>query len=264
MSNLPDQLSPLIHLSQGHLNLLECCPPKFQQVYLDGLTFLPEPEKQESMQWGSRFHLLMQQRELTLPIDSLLTADPDLDFAFKALVQANPYLQEQDSDIWREAEHCRTITSDNFLLTVIYDLLIAKKDRAIILDWKTHRQPRSFKDLVDNWQTKLYLYVLAETSEYVPEQIQMVYWFAKSGKPQNTVFDYSEQQHQQTQQDLIHLLANLETWLADYSQLQIDLPHRGNCQQACPYYQFLSEVSKKQNDHQEWRKSINEIEEISI
>ncbi len=264
MSNLPDQVSPLIRLSQGHLNLLECCPPKFQQVYLDGLTSLPEPEQQKSRQWGSRFHLLMQQRELTLPIDSLLTIDPDLDLAFKALVQANRDLQEQNSDIWREAEHCRTITSGSFLLTVIYDLLIAKTDRAIILDWKTYRQSRDSKNLVNNWQTRLYLYVLAETSEYSPAQIQMVYWFVKSGKPQSVTLDYSEQQHQQTEQDLADLLNELKTWLSDYRQLGSKLPHRVNCEQKCPYRQFLSAESAEKNCHQDWSKSICEIEEISI
>ena len=34
----------------------------FQQVYLDGLSSLPEPEHQARMRWGSRFHLLMQQK----------------------------------------------------------------------------------------------------------------------------------------------------------------------------------------------------------
>lgn len=255
----------LIRLSQSHLNLLDTCPPKFQKVYLDGLGSIPEPEQRESMQWGSRFHLLMQQRELTLPINSLLQMDLDLHNSLKALIQEAPFLQEQNSNIWREAEHCRTATFGDFLLTVIYDLLIVDQDQAFILDWKTYRQPRNFADLVDNWQTRLYLYVLAETSEYQPEQIQMTYWFVKSGKPQSVIFKYSQQLHQKTESDLAILLTNLKTWLINYHQSGLNLPHQTDCLQSCPYRQFLSEENMTKDSSQEWcHKSIAEIEEVSI
>jgi ATP-dependent exoDNAse (exonuclease V) beta subunit len=59
------------------------------------------------------------------------------------------------------------------LLTVIYDLLIEAEDNAQILDWKTYPQPKEQNRLAKDWQTRLYLYVLAETSDYLPEQISM-------------------------------------------------------------------------------------------
>ncbi|MGL5074952.1 MAG: PD-(D/E)XK nuclease family protein [Waterburya sp.] len=270
----------LIRLSQSHLNLLSICPPKFQQVYLDGLGALPDVEQQESMQWGSRFHLLMQQRELTLPIESLLTIDSELDSSLKALIQAVPDLLEQNPDIWREAEHYRTFIVGQFLLTVIYDLLIIKPDQAIILDWKTYRQPPNSSKLANNWQTRLYLYVLANTSDYSPEQIQMTYWFVKSGKPKSLTFHYSQELHQQTEQDLADLLTNLAKWWQNYQDSQSDqqlnsdsnskaevignLPHRIDCQENCPYSQILTEEKQQRDRHQEWLTSINEIEEISI
>jgi hypothetical protein len=270
----------LIRLSQSHLNLLSICPPKFQQVYLDGLGALPNSEEQESMQWGSRFHLLMQQRELTLPIESLLTTDSELDRSLKALIQAVPYLLEQNSKLWREAEHYRTFIAGQFLLTVIYDLLIVKPDQAIILDWKTYRQPQNLTKLANNWQTRLYLYVLAKTSDYEPEQIQMTYWFVKSGKPKSLTFHYSQKLHQQTEEDLADLLTNLAKWWHNYQYSQSDqqlnsdsdsntelicnLPHRADCQQNCPYSQILREDNKQCDRHQELLTSINEIEEISI
>ena len=253
----------LIRLSQGHLNLLSTCPPRFQQVYLNGLNSLPEPEHQESMQWGSQFHLLMQQRELGLPISSLLTTNSELELAFKALIAANPYLQPQNSDIWREAEHSRSIKQDNFLLTVIYDLLIAKPDQAIILDWKTYRQPRSLKTLRNDWQTRLYLYVLAETSEYNPEEIQMIYWFVGSGKSQKIKFDYHQKLHAQTKQDLASLLVNLTTWMNNFQQMQTSLPHKLNCQLSCPHYQRLCS-SQKDDSCKDWNKLIDNIKEITI
>lgn len=248
----------LIRLSQGHLNLLSICPPKFQQVYVDCLGSLPAPEQQESMQWGSRFHLLMQQRELALPIEPLLAIDSELDSSLKALIEAAPELQSKPN-VWREAEHCRTLSMGDFLLTVIYDLLIAEAGKAIILDWKTYRQPIKASKLKGNWQTRLYLYVLAETFEYKPEQIQMTYWFVKSGKPSRVTIEYSQQEHQHTAQELTALLTDLKTWLKDYQEFQTDFPHKANCKN-CPFYHDFVKVDSQQK----LSTSIDEIEEISI
>ncbi|BAZ45329.1 hypothetical protein NIES4102_23500 [Chondrocystis sp. NIES-4102] len=260
----------LIRLSQSHLNLLSICPPKFQQVYLDGLGSIPDSKQQESMQWGSRFHLLMQQRELTLPIASLLETDSELDRSFKGLIEASPYLLEQNNDLWREAEHYRTLIKDQFLFTVIYDLLILKQEQAIILDWKTYSQPVKLRDLANNWQTRLYLYVLANTSDYSPEQIQMTYWFVKADKPQSRTINYTQAKHRQTEKDLNHLLSNLITYWENYLQLQTRhtsssteeicaFPHRLDCQEKCPYRQIQLE-----DKQQKWQKSMDEIEEIVI
>lgn len=253
---MPNQV---IRLSQSHLNLLSICPPKFQQVYVDCLGSLPAPERQDSMQWGSRFHLLMQQRELTLPIEPLLATDTELDSSFKALIQAAPELKP-DPNIWREAEHCRTFGMGQFLFTVVYDLLIARADRATILDWKTYRQPPRSKNLETNWQTRLYLYILVETSEYEPEQIQMTYWFVKSGTPQSKTFKYTQQKHRQTERELTRLLADLKIWLRNYHEFQTDFPHYPECEKTCRFYQDFVELDLQQVILE----SIDEIEEVSI
>lgn len=249
----------LIRLSQSHLNLLSLCPPKFQQVYLDGLGSLPAPEQQDTMDWGSRFHLLMQQRELTLPIESLLATDTELDSSLKALIQSAPELAP-NSQVWREAEHCRTLRVNDFLFTVIYDLLIAESDQAAILDWKTYRQPLGVKKLKQNWQTRLYLYVLIETSEYQPEQVHITYWFVKSGKPKNVTIKYSQQEHRQTEQELTVLLSDLEAWLQNYREFQIDFPHQPDCETSCLFYQDFATT----DSHEKMFKSIDEIKEVSI
>jgi len=216
------------------------------------------------MKWGSQFHLLMQQRELTLPIESLLKHDPELDSAFKALIKNAAELGTNSINVWREAEHCRTFSHHNFVFTVIYDLLIAKADQATILDWKTYRQPQKASKLAHNWQTRLYLYVLTETSEYTPEQIEMTYWFVRSGKSQNVTFQYSRAQHQQTERDLFDLLAKLETWLQNYQEHQTGFPHLPNCEAKCPYYQFFSTKVSAIKQPQQWLASIEKVEEISI
>jgi ATP-dependent exoDNAse (exonuclease V) beta subunit len=230
----------MLHLSQSHLNLLETCPPKFQQVYLERLASLPDPQQQESLAWGSRFHLLMQQRELGLPIKSLLENDRELNHAVTTLIEATPELWENQSETWREAEHCRTLSNNNCLLTVIYDLLIAQRDRAIILDWKSYRHPPSRRKLAHNWQTRLYLYALVETSDYSPEQVALTYWFVKSSDtPESLTFNYSKTQHQKTKKDLQQLLDQLQQWLDSYQQGETAFPHHLDCETRCPFANSL-------------------------
>lgn len=55
--------------TQRLLNFIENCPRKFQHIYLEQLDSPLTPAQQEKPTWESRFHLLMQQRELGLPRD---------------------------------------------------------------------------------------------------------------------------------------------------------------------------------------------------
>ena len=254
--------SSLIRLSQGHLNLLATCPPRFQQIYIEQLHSPLSLEQKEKQTWGTRFHLLMQQRELGLPLESLLAEEPELNNSLAALINAAPEVLLSTNSNQREAEHSRTLSFNNYLLTVIYDLLLANRETAQILDWKTYLKPQNKRKLANNWQTRLYLYVLAETSPYLPEQISFTYWFVKlPHQPKSLTFTYSSQQHQQTKQDLADLLSQLDSWLDSYQNYGIAFPHRANCQTNCPYYQLFpsSEESKSKIT-----KSVTEIEEVSI
>ncbi len=266
----------LMRLSQGHLNLLETCPPKFQQIYLDNLPSFAPPELEEKLNWGSHFHLLMQQRELGLPIESLLQEEQELDHSIKALIQAAPNILDQENSCsWREAEHSRTLSFGNYLLTVVYDLLIASKNQAQIIDWKTYLQPPKKNNLAHNWQTRLYLYVLAETSEYLPEQISMTYWFVKlPQQPKHYTFSYSFEKHLQIKNDLTTLLTNLDQWLS--GDTSSDFPHKVNCESSCPFRQdfldLLGDIPKENINPTESQStqdnnfldSLDEIEEIVI
>ena len=254
----------MFHLSQTHLNLLQTCPPKFQQSYLEQASSLPNLETESKQTWGSRFHLLMQQRELGLPIAPLLKEDAELESSLNALIQAAPELLLHNNPYQtREAEHSRTISYGNYLLTVIYDLLVAAKNQAKIIDWKTYLKPPKKQKLANNWQTRLYLYVLAETSEYLPEQISMTYWFVKlPQKPQSLTFSYSQQQHQKNEADLNLLLSNLDIWLSNYPHT--DFPHRRDCQTNCYYYPEFLDSDQADQAEFDLLQEINSIEEISI
>jgi PD-(D/E)XK nuclease superfamily len=172
------------------------------------------PERQAKTQLGSDFHLLMHQRELGLPIEPILARSPQLNTWLTAMLQTAPELFDTDAHTWRQSEHVRTLQIGDYLFTAIYDLLILRADRAEIIDWKTYPLPRYKKDLDLEWQTRLYLYLLMETSDYVPKQIGFTYWFIQSTpRPKSVKIDYTLKQHRQTQVDLLALLAKLTLWL---------------------------------------------------
>ena len=251
--------SNLFHLSQAHLNLLETCPLQFQRIYLDQLISPISPEQQEKLNWGNHFHRLMQQQQLNLPITPLLAEDEQLQQAIAQLIQIIPNPEKSGENIWQEAEHCRTLKLANYLLTVIYDLLVIEGNRAQILDWKTYPQPENSEKLANNWQTRLYLYVLAETSDFLPEQISLTYWFVKVPRvPQSLTFNYSEKQHKKNKKDLVELLSLLDHWRLSYlSNEEKFCSHLPNCSKSCPYYSSSSNSTN-------WQKIINEIAEIPI
>ena len=225
-----------MRLSQSHLNLLATCPRKYQHTFIDQLGSPTTPEQQERLAWGSRFHLLMQQRELGLPIESIIQADPQLQRWVTGLVGVAPEIltPNPNSATFRDSEHCRTLAFGDYLLTAIYDLLIADSNSAQILDWKTYHQPQKRQWLAQNWQTRLYLYVLAETSDYSPEQISMTYWFVQSQpEPESLKFTYNAGLHAQTRRDLTGLLNQLTDWLRRYEQGEefplVPEEYTGNC-----------------------------------
>ncbi len=206
-----------IRISQRHLKILETCPRQFEYSYCDRLTLPINPTQQTKTQLGSDFHLLMHQRELGLPIAAILARSPQLNTWMEAMLQIAPALFQTDDRTWRESEHVRTLEIDNYLFTAIYDLLILQPDRADIIDWKTYPLPKYKKDLDLEWQTRLYLYLLAETSDYLPKQITFTYWFIQSTpQPKSVTINYTLKQHRQTHTDLLALLGKLTTWLDAY------------------------------------------------
>jgi PD-(D/E)XK nuclease superfamily len=228
-----------IRLSQGHLKVLESCPRKFEHIYFDRLTLPVTPEQQLKMQWGTQFHLLMQQRELGMPIEPFLEHSPRLKQMVESIIRTTPELFQPHPKSWRESEHLRTLTVGNYLFTAIYDLLILNPKKADIIDWKTYPLPKRQEDLVSDWQTRLYMYILAETSDYLPKQISFTYWFIQSEpQPKSTTFRYNLRQHRQTHKDLVELLDRLTNWLDTYYSQGTAFPQLPNFATLCQQCNF--------------------------
>lgn len=203
---------PLIQLSQSHLQTLSTCPRRYQHTYIDQLLIpdiVTRPKQDEEL--GQQFHLLMQQHWLGLDVAPVLAASPQLKQRFEAFQQRPPKLIAGD----RLTEYRRMLKLGHYLLVSVFDLLTLNSEAAQIVDWKSYRKPKSSDRLRKSWQTKLYLFILAETSALNFANISMTYWFASTHTPQESptyTFQYSEEQHRQTHQQLLTLLGNLDRW----------------------------------------------------
>ena len=233
-------ISTITSISQGHLNIWEICRRKYQYSFLEELS-LPEADLQrkKNLLLGSNFHLLMQQKELGLDVSSLASSDPKLQSWLKAFEHQPPVMIKGD----RNCEHRRTLEitiemplhhSDNrdrnqayFVLTAIYDFLILGDRKAQILDWKTHQVAIAFEKLKTNWQTRLYLYLLAKTTNYAPEQLSMTYWFANTAE--SVIIGYSQVEHDQTEKKLKQILKAIAQ-AQNYPKLAMDSPECNYCE----------------------------------
>ena len=174
-----------------------------------------------------------------LPIDPVLKHDEELQTCLKQLQMKAPQLFDTTGERFRQSEHERSLVFNNYWFTVVYDLLRQWGDRAEIIDWKTYLQPRELKRLKVDWQTRLYLYVLVETSQYTPEQATMTYWFVRAQpsetevqEPQQVRITYSTKAHIQTCQDLQRLTDQLTALLeanAPFPQVPSSSDKCGNC-----------------------------------
>jgi hypothetical protein len=219
-----------MRLSQAQLKVLETCPRQFQHKYLDQFDSPLTIEAAIRMQQGSQFHLLMQQWGLGLPIEPLLEGDPQLQKWFEQFQrQSGEILQLGEPVLWQQSEQMRTIKFGDHVLTVVYDWVLIGQTQGKILDWKTYPKPRQIKWLQQDWQTKLYLYVLAETSGLAAEHLSMCYWFFQidESEAQSLSVGYGSAQHEVIRADLQGLCDRLTRWLADYQDRAISFPQVG-------------------------------------
>ncbi|MGF1517509.1 MAG: PD-(D/E)XK nuclease family protein [Nodosilinea sp.] len=228
----------MLTLTQGHLRLLELCHRRYQYSYLEPVPVPTDPAMAERQRWGTEFHLVMQQRELGLPIEDFLRQDAALDAAVNGLLAAAPDLFAAAG--FRQSEHRRTLPFNGYTLTAIYDLLVLEPDQGQIVDWKTYQLPPKPAQLEKDWQTRLYLYLLVETSELAPEQVTMTYWFVAppgseaAAPPSSIGMAYTRAQHRRTEADLQRLTDRLTTLLATENDLpQVDVS-QGHCAR-CPF-----------------------------
>ncbi len=254
-------------LSQGHLNLLSECPRKFRYIFLDRLQVPASPEQQERLDWGNRLHQLMQQQELGLPALSLAKAADDASLA-TALEGLTAAVGAIAPSAWRAAERAFTLEFAGVLLTAICDLAIVEPSRARILDWKTYPRPLSAERLAADWQTRLYLYILAETLAIAPESLSMTYWFVRPPTaPQSVTLPYDCERHGATHQDLQAIVSQFQGWLAAYcdpERREAAFPQLPAPDARCQSCQFASRCHDKTNNAPDRAAALAATPEIEI
>ncbi len=145
-------------------------------------------EAEQHMQRGRDFHRLVQQYELGLDPDLLEATiqDPLLLGWWRTFLAHPPAGLPQTL---RRAEVALAAPVGDFRVTAQIDLLAADPGQGMaIVDWKTASKVPSRAILAQRLQTRVYRYLTVEAGaafnggqEPLPEQVEMVYWFAQAG-----------------------------------------------------------------------------------
>lgn len=209
---------PLL-LDQTALATFEVCPRRFQLRYLKRLPWPSSPldrGQSQAVERGRHFHRLMERHFLGLPVQGEAVGDDVVGDWWNRFLHSN--LTIPNGRLW--PEHRLTIPAGDNFLTGRFDLLILGEEDgqpfAQLFDWKTSR-PRTVVELESEWQTRLYLALIAESGQaffadgqrLTPERISLTYWYA-SEPDQPRVVAYSAAKHRQNWSRIQALVAAIE------------------------------------------------------
>lgn len=210
-----------ILLSRSRLASFLTCQRQFQLRVLERLTWPENPLRQadeERLGRGQQFHQLLERHFLGLAIEPATIAERQVRSWWRLF--ANSQLELAPGQ--RLPELTLTIPIGQHLLNGRFDLLILGekegKPFAHIFDWKTGK-PQDEADLRHDWQSRLYLALLAEGAAalgaaLLPEQIRLTYWYvAEPDKPRT--IQYSQSWHDRNWAELETLVARIDAQLAD-------------------------------------------------
>ena len=236
--------------SQACLQDYVDCRRRFQLRYLlkvawPALESEPVMVNEQAMQQGSRFHRLIQQHLLGIPVERLteLAQGEDLSRWWHnyRIFSENPAGPLRSSGASTRPEITLSARLNDIRLIAKYDLLLVLPDGRIkIYDWKTSSRRPKRKWLLERLQTRVYPYLLVQAGAFLnqqtsladksivstrpaiqPEQIEMIYWFAEyPNEPEKIV--YNSSQYQQDEQYLKSLLAEIASLKEDEFDLTPD------------------------------------------
>ncbi len=157
---------------------------------------IPKPRQKSEID-GSRFHLIMQQVGLGIPVDGLLADNPQL----KQWVDAALLYTQIPGDKQWGIELCHEI--NGIYLIESFDFIVSNEDKVIAIDW-TITKPQDFNLVKESWKTQLRLFLLHQTTGITCENISLVYLFVNK----NATFQccYSDKQHEQNKQKIAEIL----------------------------------------------------------
>jgi len=175
--------------SQASLQDYVDCPRRFQLRHVLQLAWPaqevePALENELHLQQGAAFHRLVHQHMLGIPAEDLSRTlhEPDLQRWWHNYLERGP----QDLPEMYYPEVVLSAPLAGYRLVARYDLVAMDAGRrAVILDWKTSRKRTRREVLAERLQTRVYPYLLVQAGAHlnggqvvVPEQVEMIYWFA--------------------------------------------------------------------------------------
>ena len=207
--------------SQNSLQDYVNCPRLFELRYLlrcrwPALQSEPVLEMEHLLEQGSRFHQLVHQHTLGIPVEQLsnLAQDQDLQLWWENYLHSAPL---NGLPVRRMPEYTLTSSFANYRIIAKYDLVaIEPGQRAVIFDWKTASRKPSRFNLKERLQTRIYPFLLVEAGAYLngsrpiqPEQVEMIYWFTNfPDEPEH--FVYSQAEYQSDRAYLLKLIQEIQ------------------------------------------------------
>lgn len=212
---MPEQ--PLV-LTQSALRDFAECRRRFQLRYLQQLPWPQAPlygDTAVATARGREFHRLLERHFLGIPVDEEALSDTVLRGWWASFARSG--LAFPDGRRW--LEHELTIPAGDHFLSGRFDLLIvtelADRVTAHLYDWKTSR-PRPVEKLRQDWQTRLYLAMLAQSGSALTEgerplaadNLAMTYWYAAEPDVPRTI-RYSSDSHARNWAQILDLVAQI-------------------------------------------------------
>lgn len=162
-------------LNQSSLRDYLNCQYKYKLKYMDNIHWF-QGELKNSFDLGNDFHIIAQR--YFLGIETEYIEDENLQKWYKDLKKFFPI----DSTYEYLPEYELRYNELGLKLMAKYDLLILKPTELIIVDWKTNKAKLNEQEKVEDIQTKVYLFILANclslfpTYKYSLNNIKMIYW----------------------------------------------------------------------------------------
>jgi hypothetical protein len=210
----PGTLPPVFQFSQQSLQDYVDCARRFQLKYVLGQRWPaieqePVEEREDFLERGSQFHLLVQRHLMGIPIEKLTPQDEQLKRWWDAYLDY-PLLDLPTTHLYPEIM-LSTPVGDQRLLAKFDLLAIDPGERMVIVDWKTSQKRPDRQRLARRLQTRVYPFVAVEAGKQLfggtvePEQISLIYWFAEAPlKPE--IFTYTFDQHEENRTYLSDLI----------------------------------------------------------
>jgi hypothetical protein len=151
-----------------------------------------------------QLQLIVKQKYLNLPIDKLLEENPLLASWIQELERLIPGIFKPKKKLYLDLNiSARLDTSERDYLWIQVPINLGViKGRFRVIEWAV-RQPKL------SWQDRIKLWAATQYLQVKPERLAMtICAFSLTQSTQKITFNWSEEQHQNTQQYLVDLLNN--------------------------------------------------------